>query len=66
MNRMTSGTDERDVGAKVLKAIDRLEEHLLNSIADLEKNEIEAAWALATWLQDTDQEFAELEKEFAV
>lgn len=63
---MTSGTDERDVGAKVLEAIDRLEAHLENSMTDLEANEIEAAWSLAVWLMDTDAEFAELEKEFAV
>jgi len=66
VDRMTAGTEERDVGAKVLQAIDRLEEHLENSIKDLEANEIEAAWSLAMWLQDTDLEFAELEKEFAV
>jgi hypothetical protein len=37
---MGAGTEERDVGAKILKAIDRLEEHLINSIKDLEANEI--------------------------
>lgn len=35
-------------------------------MTDLEANEIEAAWSLAVWLMDTDAEFAELEKEFAV
>ena len=47
---MGAGTEERDVGQKVLDAIDRLEAHLLASIADLEANEVAAAWSLAVWL----------------
>ena len=47
---MTAGTEERDVGNRLLDAVDRLEEHLINSIKDLEASEIRAAWDLATWL----------------
>lgn len=37
---MGSGTAERDIGNKLLAAVDRLEEHLIASMRDLEKNEI--------------------------
>jgi hypothetical protein len=33
---MGAGTEERDVGNKLLNAVDRLEEHLINSMRDLE------------------------------
>jgi hypothetical protein len=53
-DRMGAGTDERDVGAKLVEAIDKLKQHLQDSIEDLEKNEIQAAWDLAQWLQDSE------------
>jgi len=40
MKRMGAGTEERDVGNKLLAAVDKLEEHLITSMRDLEKNEI--------------------------
>ena len=51
MERMTSGTDDRDVGQKLLDAVNRLEEHIETSMADLKENEIKAAWDLVRWLQ---------------
>jgi len=47
---MTAGTDERDVGQKLLDAVDRLEQHLIDSMRDLEQSEIRAAWDLSQWL----------------
>jgi len=47
---MTAGTDERDLGQKILDMVDKLEEHLEASMADLKKNEIKAAWDLVRWL----------------
>jgi len=40
LQRMGSGTADRDVGNKLLQSIEALQQHLLDSIADLEKSEI--------------------------
>jgi len=40
LQRMGSGAADRDVGNKLLESIDRLEQHLLDSLEDLKKNEI--------------------------
>lgn len=50
LQHMGSGADQRDVGQKLLDAIDALEQHLITAMADLEKNEIKAAWDLAQWI----------------
>ena len=47
---MGSGTAERDVGQKLLDAVNKLEAHIEESMADLKKNEIKAAWDLVRWL----------------
>jgi hypothetical protein len=60
---MTDNTDERNVGQKLLDAIDKLYRHLEESIKDLEKNEIRAAWDLAQLLQDSEAELTHLDEE---
>ena len=40
---MGAGTEERDVGYKLLDAINALEAHLVASMADLKKQGIKAA-----------------------
>ena len=47
---MGAGTEERDVGQKLLDAVNALEAHLNASLADLKKQEIKAAWDLVKWL----------------
>jgi DNA invertase Pin-like site-specific DNA recombinase len=65
LNRMGAGTEERDVGHKLLEAIDRLEQHLINSMEDLKRNEVQAAWDLVRWLQGTEQELVVLDEDQA-
>jgi len=65
VEHMGAGTAERDVGHKLLEAIDRLEQHLIDSMEDLKKNEIRAAWDLVRWLQGTEQELVVLDQEYA-
>lgn len=60
---MGAGTADRDVGQKLLDAIDKLEQHLKDSMEDLKKNEIQAAWDLVRWLQDTEAELVHLDDE---
>jgi len=47
---MGAGTDSRDVGNKLIEAINKLEKHLIDSVAALEASEIKAAWDLSQWL----------------
>jgi len=37
---MGAGTEDRDVGNRLLDAIDRIEEHLIESMKHLEESEI--------------------------
>jgi hypothetical protein len=63
VDRMGSGADERDVGGKLVEAINKLEQHLIASMADLKKNEITAAWDLVAWLNDSERELDHLDEE---
>jgi hypothetical protein len=63
VERMGAGTDDRNVGQKLLDAINKLEEHLKNSMEDLKKNEIRAAWDLVAWLNDSERELQHLDEE---
>jgi len=65
VQRMGAGTEDRDVGQKLIAAIERLEQHLIDSMRDLEQSEIKAAWNLATWIQDTNAELVHLDEEQA-
>lgn len=50
LERMGAGTEERDVGNRLIAAVERLEQHLIDSMEDLKKNEVKAAWDLVRWL----------------
>ena len=53
--RMDDSTSKaRDIGNKFIDMLDYLEEQLVASINELEQNEIQAAWDLAQWLQDSE------------
>jgi hypothetical protein len=65
LERQGAGTAERDVGNKLLEAIDRLYDHLQASMEDLKKNEIRAAWDLVKWLQGTEAELKTLDEDQA-
>jgi len=41
--------------------LEKLEQHLKDSITTLEHDEIQAAWDLATWLQDSENELKTLD-----
>lgn len=43
--------------------IDKLEEHMITSMRNLEENEIQAAMDLATWLSESEAEFDWLDRE---
>jgi hypothetical protein len=50
MERQTAGTEDRDIGQRVLDMVDSLEHHIDESMANLKLNEIAAAWDLVRWL----------------
>lgn len=60
---MAAGTEDRDVGQKLLDAIDQLRQNLISSIEELKKNEITAAWGLVDWITDTEKELIHLDEE---
>ena len=47
---MGARTDARDVGQKLLDAVNALKAHLVASMANLKTQEIKAAWDLVRWL----------------
>lgn len=47
LERMGAGTEERDVGNRLIAAVDKLEAHLIESIKNLEESEIRSAWDLS-------------------
>jgi hypothetical protein len=61
------GNDRNLVGGgltqQILDLLDKLEENERNSIKELEAGEIEAAWNLAVWLQDSEAELIHLDDE---
>ncbi|EGR27888.1 hypothetical protein IMG5_187320 [Ichthyophthirius multifiliis] len=61
------GTQERDLkaklGDKLVDLLDKLQEHLRQSIKNLTENEIRSAWDLAVWLQLSEQELKQLDEE---
>jgi len=65
LERQTAGTAERDIGSKFLRMIDTLEQNLIQAMADLKSNEIQAAWDLVSWLQDSEAELEHLDEEQA-
>ena len=65
LERMGAGSESRDIGSKLIDAVNHLEEHLTASIEDLKQNEIKAAWDLVNWLQDSEEELEHLDSEQA-
>lgn len=60
---MGAGTDERNISQRVLDAIEKLHDHLVESMESLKKNEIKAAWELVAWLNDSERELDFLDDE---
>jgi hypothetical protein len=64
LDNFDSNTDERQVSlsltARINALLDNLEAHLIQSLKDLEANEIQAAYDLGDWMDHADGELAEL------
>merc|ERR1712019_304461 len=48
--------ERRDVPHRFIDMINALEQHLIDSVADLKKNEIQAAWDLVAWFTEAENE----------
>jgi len=54
---------ERSVATRFVDMIDKLEQHMVDSMRNLEENEIQAAMDLATWLAESEVEFDVLDRD---
>jgi len=54
---------DRDVAHRFIDMVDKLEQHMIDSMRNYEENEIQAAMDLATWLSQAEEEFDFLARE---
>jgi DNA repair exonuclease SbcCD ATPase subunit len=57
------GVDGGNVMEQIHNLLNKFETHLEENIATLQANEVSAAWALAVWLQDSEDELEYLQSE---
>lgn len=55
--------DERDVAHRFIDMVDKLEQHMHDSLENLKKEEISTAWKVVDWLQESESDLANLDKE---
>jgi len=55
-----SAASEGDLETQINSLLDTLESHLETALANSESNEVQAAWQLAAWLNDSDDEVENL------
>jgi hypothetical protein len=64
---VNKGSERHIVGGglteQIIDLLDHLEQHLNDAIKSLESSEVRAAWDLAVWLQDSEDEKAHLDNE---
>jgi hypothetical protein len=53
----------RDVAHRFIDMINALHQHLVDSVADLKKNEIQAAWDLVAWFTESEKELVFLDED---